>query len=99
MPTLPLDVKTPFSIVPIEASASCHVASAGISAGVPTRSVPTALNLTTEPGVKYSASVERAARTNSPVAGAVEITRIPCVVGLSDPSEGEQLILSSSPGR
>ena len=39
------------------------------------------------------------ARTNSPVAGAVEITSIPCVVGRSAPSEGEQLSLSSSPGR
>ena len=92
-------MKTPFSIVPMDASASCHVASAGISAGVPTRSVPIALNFTVELGVKYSASVEIEARTNSPVAGAVEITRIPCVVGLSEPSEGEQLILSSSPGR
>ena len=39
------------------------------------------------------------ARTNSPVAGAVEINRIPVVVSRSAPSEGELFTLSSSPGR
>ena len=38
------------------------------------------------------------ARANVPSAGAVEINNIPVVVGLSAPSEGELLTLSSSPG-
>ena len=39
------------------------------------------------------------ARANVPSAGAVEITRIVLVVGLSPPSAKEQLTFKSSPGR
>ena len=51
-PSFPLDLNTPsLEIVPKEESESCHTASAGISAIVPTRSVPIASNFTSEPGV------------------------------------------------